>query len=405
MNKQNQNKKTTWVIQLAVIIVLVGILVIFNGNTKVKGTDGGCCATSNYKVTLSFTSQYSLTISAGTGGTTDPAAGIYTYNSGASVSVKATPNSGYEFSGWSGDASGTTNPITITMDSDKSIIANFIRQYKLTISSGTGGTTDPAPGTYTYDSGASVSVKANPSSGYQFSGWSGDASGTTNPISITVNADKSITASFGLGNQAPTVSCNDAEQWIHCTGRDRNPTLLWTYSDPESNPQSAYEIQVDDSSSFSSPEEDTGWVSSAGTEYATRGNFSWDTSYYWHIKVKDSKDVESSWSSSCSFKTPLHAYPSADLSKSPSVPVAGEPVQFVDASTYYGGSYGTAWSWSFQGGTPATSTQVNPKVTFSTLGTKTVGLTVTDSSGYSCSCSESVGIGLPIPKWKEIIPW
>jgi uncharacterized repeat protein (TIGR02543 family) len=69
--------------------------------------------------------KYTLTISAGSGGTTEPAAGSYTYDSGTQVSVRAIPNSGYQFSGWSGDASGTTNPITITMDSNKSITANF----------------------------------------------------------------------------------------------------------------------------------------------------------------------------------------------------------------------------------------------------------------------------------------
>ena len=41
-----------------------------------------------------------------------------------------------------------------------------------------------------------VSVTAVPSNGYQFSGWAGDATGTTNPISITMNSDKSITANF-----------------------------------------------------------------------------------------------------------------------------------------------------------------------------------------------------------------
>jgi len=66
-----------------------------------------------------------LTISATTGGTTDPSPGTYTHDSGIQVSVQAIPNSGYQFSGWSGDVSGMTNPITITMDSDKSVIANF----------------------------------------------------------------------------------------------------------------------------------------------------------------------------------------------------------------------------------------------------------------------------------------
>ena len=70
---------------------------------------------------------YSLTINAGAEGTTYPAPGIYIQASGAQIHLQAVPNSGYQFSAWSGYASGTTNPITITMDSDKSITANFVQ--------------------------------------------------------------------------------------------------------------------------------------------------------------------------------------------------------------------------------------------------------------------------------------
>jgi uncharacterized repeat protein (TIGR02543 family) len=137
-----------------------------------------------------------LTIAAGTGGTTNPLPGIYDYSYGTQVQVTAVPDSGYQFSGWSGNASGATTPITITMDSDKSITANFILQYTLTIAAGSGGTTNPSPGSYTHDSGAQVSVTATANSGYTFSGWSGDASGTTTPITITMDSDKSIKANF-----------------------------------------------------------------------------------------------------------------------------------------------------------------------------------------------------------------
>jgi uncharacterized repeat protein (TIGR02543 family) len=75
---------------------------------------------------LSKISSYvTLTISTSTGGTTDPSPGDYTYDKGTEVTITATASSGYEFSEWSGDASGTNNPITIIMDGDKSITANF----------------------------------------------------------------------------------------------------------------------------------------------------------------------------------------------------------------------------------------------------------------------------------------
>jgi uncharacterized repeat protein (TIGR02543 family) len=69
-------------------------------------------------------------------------------------------------------------------------------KFILTILAAAGGTTNPSPGTYTYDPGTQVSITANPNSGYEFSDWSGDATGTENPITITMNLNKSITANF-----------------------------------------------------------------------------------------------------------------------------------------------------------------------------------------------------------------
>ena len=68
--------------------------------------------------------QYKISAIASTGGAVS---GSGTFDEDASVTLTATPsNSGYIFSGWSGDASGITNPLSITMDSNKNITANFI---------------------------------------------------------------------------------------------------------------------------------------------------------------------------------------------------------------------------------------------------------------------------------------
>ena len=47
------------------------------------------------------------------------------YDSGTPATLTATPNPGYRFTGWTGDASGTENPLTITMDADKTVGATF----------------------------------------------------------------------------------------------------------------------------------------------------------------------------------------------------------------------------------------------------------------------------------------
>jgi PKD repeat protein len=53
-------------------------------------------------------------------------------------------------------------------------------------------------------------------------------------------------------------------------------------------------------------------------------------------------------------------------------------VAFQDQST--GGTI-TAWEWTFEGGTPATSTEQNPTIVYSTLGTYDVTLKVTNADG------------------------
>jgi formylglycine-generating enzyme required for sulfatase activity len=52
--------------------------------------------------------------------------GAGSYLSGTSATVTATPSPGYLFSSWSGDVSGSTNPLTFLMDSDKTVDANFV---------------------------------------------------------------------------------------------------------------------------------------------------------------------------------------------------------------------------------------------------------------------------------------
>ena len=151
---------------------------------------------SDKSVTASFILQYTLTIASDTGGTTNPTSGTYTYDTGTEVIITATPEADYRFDSWSGDASGTESSVTITMDSDKSVTANFARQYTLTIAATAGGTTNLTPGIYTYDPGTQVTLTATANADYRFSGWSGDVSGANNPITITMDSDKSITANF-----------------------------------------------------------------------------------------------------------------------------------------------------------------------------------------------------------------
>jgi hypothetical protein len=140
------------------------------------------------------------------------------YESGAQVTVTATPAGGYIFDHWSGSVSDTSPTISITMDQDHSITANFVAgsvdRYDLTISSTEGGSvTTPGEGTFTYSFGTVVNLVATPASGYQFVNWTGGAGAVGNVnaalTTITVNDDYSVRANFAVippGQYSLTIS-------------------------------------------------------------------------------------------------------------------------------------------------------------------------------------------------------
>jgi PKD repeat protein len=69
--------------------------------------------------------------------------------------------------------------------------------------------------------------------------------------------------------------------------------------------------------------------------------------------------------------------PVAGFSASSTAITVGDTVNFTDSST----NSPTSWDWTFEGGTPATSTAQNPSVTYNTVGTYTVQLIAANSAG------------------------
>jgi uncharacterized repeat protein (TIGR02543 family) len=150
--------------------------------------------------TANFLSQYSLTVAVSpvAGGTASPS-GVNWYNSGQIVSVSATASAGYSFLSWTGDQTGSTNPVSLTMGGQKSVTANFTQnQYTVAVSvspSGSGSVTK-SPDKPTYIYGDQVTLTATANTGYSFGSWSGDASGTASPTTITINSNKAVSATF-----------------------------------------------------------------------------------------------------------------------------------------------------------------------------------------------------------------
>jgi hypothetical protein len=134
---------------------------------------------------------------------------IETRVSGTAVTLIAqTEFTNYVFDRWSGDCSGTSPQITVTMDSDKLCIANFRELFGLFVDkagSGTGTVTSSPAGIdcgvdcdQQYLDGTRVTLTARPDTGSFFVAWRGDCAiaETSATAQLTMNSDKKCSAEF-----------------------------------------------------------------------------------------------------------------------------------------------------------------------------------------------------------------
>jgi uncharacterized repeat protein (TIGR02543 family) len=153
-----------------------------------------------------------------------------TYGCNQVVTLTAVPDPGWQFNGWSGDLIGSANPLALTMNTDKVVTATFVKllpEHTLTVNTVGSGSVTVDPEQELYAEGAVVTLTPQADPGWEFSGWSGDAAGNDNPLMVTMDGDKSITATFEE-NPSGIISddfdtCTLASFWTFKPGQAGDP--------------------------------------------------------------------------------------------------------------------------------------------------------------------------------------
>lgn len=228
-------------------------LIIFNNGTE-KKYDGQYNSDlwvtvkgdNNYDVSTIAPTKYTVTYGVNGVNGTLSATGVSnsgsTVNSGTKVTFTANPNKGYAVEGWYNDAectkkiesAGTNKTYTVTVNADTNVYVKFhtAETYTVTFSSSdetygtisaTNGTT-PLTSPATVTEGDTVTFTAKPKDGYALSDWTvndASVSSTTNPYTITVNNNTTVTANFKVEDSGTIVnnmyflygSTNNPQSW------------------------------------------------------------------------------------------------------------------------------------------------------------------------------------------------
>ena len=135
--------------------------------------------------------QYTLTVTTNEGGSVSEGG---TFDAGTEVTITATSNEGYRFTGWEGNSS-TSESLTVTLNSNQTYQALFelIPIYTLTITTSDGGTVSSEGGDY--EEGTEVTITAIPDEGYEFVGWEGSDE-IVSELTFSINSDLDLSPIF-----------------------------------------------------------------------------------------------------------------------------------------------------------------------------------------------------------------
>ena len=180
-------------------------------------------ASENCTISAKFEKKsYTITTNTDSGGTITETQSV---KHGESVSITATPKTGFQLKKWAGNCgtfTKSTNPVSFTATKNCSVGVSFDEEvtktnqsggndkptnhqdsnnqetvyYTITTMAGTGGTITE---TQSVEQGANVGISATPDTGFQLKGWVGNCGAftkSTNPVSFTATKNCSVGVSF-----------------------------------------------------------------------------------------------------------------------------------------------------------------------------------------------------------------
>ena len=186
-----------------------------------------------------------------------------THKLGSDTTLTAVPALGYVFTGWSADLEGQTNPLSLEVDSDKTIGATFARDtadtdgddfsnydelivyqtdpadadsyptHRITIIGEFDGKGSIEGDAQIYKKGTTATLTATPLEAYVFSGWSGPIQSQESSINLVMDSDKEVGVAFSEDPRDPDGDglTNYAELKVHFTDPNSADTDGDGYSD------------------------------------------------------------------------------------------------------------------------------------------------------------------------------
>ena len=128
-----------------------------------------------------------------------PPGGFYPY--GTAVQLHGVPQAGNSFVLWGNAGSGNSNPLNFPLTNANPTVSSLFAplsagQYTLTVLPDGLGQVSVEPAASTYENWQRVTLTALPEAGQQFLGWSGDATGTDNPLGLGMTQSRAVVAHF-----------------------------------------------------------------------------------------------------------------------------------------------------------------------------------------------------------------